>query len=270
MGTQAVLKSVFRPLHKLLAWLEEVEPGKELPALDNQTKILEFRKLSEAAWNMSTRSHQAYVEQKQFIENASHELQTPLAIARGKVELLAESETLDEKQMKELDEIYNTLGRVVKLNKSLLLLTRIENRQYTELEVVDFNRVLEDFLPDLMDIYEDKQVLFEKKETAIFVHTCNRWLAHILLSNLVKNSLVHNSVGGILRITITADCLEIANSGACSLDKEQIFRRFYHALGGKQDSTGLGLSIAHSIALSFGMTLTYRWEEGMHLFLLKK
>ena len=76
---------------------------------------------------ISNRSYKAYEEQKQFIENASHELQTPLAIVRGKVELLAESDSLTEQQMKELDEIYSTLGRAVKLNKSLLLLSRIEN-----------------------------------------------------------------------------------------------------------------------------------------------
>ena len=122
VGIQVILKGVFRPLHKLLDWLHGIQPGKEVPALENPTKIREFRQLSEAAVDMGNRSYKAYEEQKQFIENASHELQTPLAIVRGKVELLAESDSLTEQQMKELDEIYSTLGRAVKLNKSLLLL----------------------------------------------------------------------------------------------------------------------------------------------------
>ena len=130
IGIQRVLKGVFRPLHKLLDWLHSFHPGQEVPALDNPTHIREFQQLSDAAVSMGNRSYKAYTEQKQFIENASHELQTPLAIVRGKVELLAESENLQEWQMKELGDIYATLGRAVKLNKSLLLLSRIENGQY--------------------------------------------------------------------------------------------------------------------------------------------
>ena len=147
IGIQLVLKGVFRPLHRLLDWLHCIQPGKEVPPLDNPTKIREFRQLSDAALDMGNRSYKAYEEQKQFIENASHELQTPLAIVRGKVELLAESEGMTEQQMEQLDEIYATLGRAVKLNKSLLLLSRIENGQYTEMEDVSVDEILDELLP---------------------------------------------------------------------------------------------------------------------------
>ncbi len=119
IGTRLILQSVFRPLHRLLNWLQQIQPGKELPVLDNPTKIREFQQLGDAAVDMGNRSYKAYEEQKQFIENASHELQTPLAIVRGKIELLAENESMTEEQLKELDEIYTTLGRAVRLNKSL-------------------------------------------------------------------------------------------------------------------------------------------------------
>ena len=153
--------------------------------MDNPTKIREFRQLSDAALDMGNRSYKAYEEQKQFIENASHELQTPLAIVRGKVELLAESEGMTEQQMEQLDEIYATLGRAVKLNKSLLLLSRIENGQYTEMEDVSVDEILDELLPDLMDIYEHKQVrLIRKREEQPFIIRCNHSLAQILVSNL--------------------------------------------------------------------------------------
>ena len=197
VGIQLILKGVFRPLHKLLDWLHCIQPGKEVPALENPTKIREFRQLSEAAVDMGNRSYKAYEEQKEFIENASHELQTPLAIVRGKVELLAESDNLSEQQMKELDEIYSTLGRAVKLNKSLLLLSRIENGQYTELEDVSVDEILDNLLPDLMDIYEHKQVrLVREKGEQPLVIRCNHSLAQILVSNLVKNALLQNAYGG--------------------------------------------------------------------------
>ena len=269
IGIQLVLK--FRPLHRLLDWLHCIQPGKEVPPLDNPTKIREFRQLSDAALDMGNRSYKAYEEQKQFIENASHELQTPLAIVRGKVELLAESEGMTEQQMEQLDEIYATLGRAVKLNKSLLLLSRIENGQYTEMEDVSVDEILDELLPDLMDIYEHKQVrLIRKREEQPFIIRCNHSLAQILVSNLVKNSLLHNREGGELQVLTTPTSLVIKNTGDVPLDGEKLFRRFYHGMDGKKDSTGLGLAIARSIALSSLLKLTYEWQNGMHAFRLVK
>lgn len=271
IGIQLVLKGVFRPLHRLLDWLHCIQPGKEVPPLDNPTKIREFRQLSDAALDMGNRSYKAYEEQKQFIENASHELQTPLAIVRGKVELLAESEGMTEQQMEQLDEIYATLGRAVKLNKSLLLLSRIENGQYTEMEDVSVDEILDELLPDLMDIYEHKQVrLIRKREEQPFIIRCNHSLAQILVSNLVKNSLLHNREEGELQVLTTPTSLVIKNTGDVPLDGEKLFRRFYHGMDGKKDSTGLGLAIARSIALSSSLKLTYEWQNGMHTFRLVK
>jgi len=271
IGIQLVLKGVFRPLHRLLDWLHCIQPGKEVPPLDNPTKIREFRQLSDAALDMGNRSYKAYEEQKQFIENASHELQTPLAIVRGKVELLAESEGMTEQQMEQLDEIYATLGRAVKLNKSLLLLSRIENGQYTEMEDVSVDEILDELLPDLMDIYEHKQVrLIRKREEQPFIIRCNHSLAQILVSNLVKNSLLHNREVGELQVLTTPTSLVIKNTGDVPLDGEKLFRRFYHGMDGKKDSTGLGLAIARSIALSSSLKLTYEWQDGMHTFRLVK
>lgn len=265
------MKGVFRPLHKLLDWLHGIQPGKEVSPLENPTAIREFRQLSEAAVDMGNRSYKAYVEQKQFIENASHELQTPLAIVRGKVELLAENEELTEQQMKELDAIYSTLDRAVKLNKSLLLLSRIENGQYAEMEDVSVDEVLDGLLPDLMDIYEHKQVrLVRKQGEGPFVIHCNHSLAQILISNLVKNSLLHNREGGELQIITTPASLVIKNTGDTPLDGEKLFRRFYHSTDGKKDSTGLGLAIARSIANSVSLKLTYDWQDGLHCFYLVK
>lgn len=271
IGIQLVLKGVFRPLHRLLDWLHCIQPGKEVPPLDNPTKIREFRQLSDAALDMGNRSYKEYEEQKQFIENASHELQTPLAIVRGKVELLAESEGMTEQQMEQLDEIYATLGRAVKLNKSLLLLSRIENGQYTEMEDVSVDEILDELLPDLMDIYEHKQVrLIRKREEQPFIIRCNHSLAQILVSNLVKNSLLHNREEGELQVLTTPTSLVIKNTGDVPLDGEKLFRRFYHGMDGKKDSTGLGLAIARSIALSSSLKLTYEWQDGMHTFRLVK
>lgn len=271
IGIRMVLRGVFKPLSHLLAWLHGITPGKPVPPLDNPSQIREFQLLSKAAYDMGNRSFRAYREQKQFIENASHELQTPLAIARGKVELLAESETLGPAQMKELDAIYSTLGRAVKLNKSLLLLSRIENGQYAEAEEVNVDDVLDNLLPDLFDIYEHKQIRVERRRGAKpFVIRCNLALAQILVSNLAKNALVHTPQEGELHVVTTPSSLEMKNTGDAALPADEIFRRFYHRSGGQEESTGLGLPIARTIARSFALELTYHWEAGLHCFSLVK
>lgn len=271
IGTRLILQKIFRPMNRLMEWLQHLHPGAEVPPLENATTIREFRLLGDVAFDMANRSHRAYEEQKQFIENASHELQTPLAIARGKLELLADNENLNEEQLKEIDAIYSTLGRAVKLNKALLLLSRIENGQYAETEQVSVDNLLDELLPDLMDIYEHKQIKLERtKETAPFVITCNASLAHILITNLVKNALLHSPENGKLIVQTTPSSLVLKNSGTAPLDADMLFRRFAHSVDRKKESTGLGLAISEAIASGSSLSLTYRWEEGMHVFSLVK
>ena len=271
IGIRLILQKIFQPMNRLIDWLQNLHPGTEVPPLNNATDIREFRLLSDVAYDMANRSHRAYKEQKQFIENASHELQTPLAIARGKLELLTENENMTEEQLKELDAIYTTLGRAVKLNKALLLLSRIENGQYAETEPVSVDELLDELLPDLMDIYEHKQISLERtKGTTPFIIRCNTSLAHILVTNLVKNALLHSPEGGKLVIQTTSTSLVLRNSGTSPLDTTLLFKRFAHSMNRKKGSTGLGLAISKAIASGCSLQLTYRWEEGMHVFSLVK
>lgn len=271
IGTRLILQKIFQPMNRLMDWLQRLHPGTEVPPLDNATGIREFRLLGDVAYDMANRSHRAYEEQKQFIENASHELQTPLAIARGKLELLAESEGMTEEQLKELDAIYSTLGRAVKLNKALLLLSRIENGQYAETEQVSVDELLDELLPDLMDIYEHKQISLERtKGASPFIINCNTSLAHILITNLVKNALLHSPEGGKLVVQTTSSSLTLKNNGTSPLDASLLFKRFAHSINRKKESTGLGLAISEAIASGCSLRLTYSWEETMHVFSLVK
>lgn len=270
-GTRLILQKVFRPMNRLMDWLQGLHPDGEVPPIENSTNIREFRLLGEAAYDMASRSHRAYEEQKQFIENASHELQTPLAIARGKLELLAENDSATEEQLKEFDAIYTTLGRAVKLNRALLLLSHIKNGQYTETEDVSLDELLDEVLPDLAEVYAHRQIKIERaQEEFPFVIRCNPSLAHILVTNLVKNALLHSPQGGRLVISTTRASLTLKNSGTSPLDASKLFKRFAHSADRKKESTGLGLAISDAIAAGCSLRLTYRWEEGMHVFSLVK
>ena len=156
IGTRIILRKSFDPLYKLLKWIDNIVPGQEVKPLINPTSIHEYSELNNAAYNMAIRSESAFVSQKQFIENASHELQTPLAIAIGKLELMAEDEAMTEDQYNLISQIHDTLNRAVKLNKSLLLLMKIENGQIGNISTVNFSSIIKSLNEDFSEIYSYK------------------------------------------------------------------------------------------------------------------
>ncbi len=267
-GTRLILKSAFRPLYRLLDWLGRVSPGHPAPRLDTDCRIREFRTLNRAALEMHGRTEEAYREQKEFIENVSHELQTPLAIMGGKLELLAEHENLDEEEMKEIDDMFRNLRRTVRLNKSLLLLSRIQNRQFEDATDVDMNLHARKILDLLSDLYEEKAPDCHLSDMGHCLVRMNESLAHTLLTNLIKNAIVHSPDRGRVDVLVSPARIEIVNDGDEALDGRQMFKRFYKGGDERKESTGLGLSIARTIADLYHLDLTYRYD-GRHHFVLK-
>lgn len=268
IGNRIILKRSFKPLKKLLDWLNAIVPGKPVPFLDNKTKITEFDRLNKAAYAMSVRNLHVYEQQKQFIENASHELQTPLAVALNKIEMLAQSEYVTETQLSQIDALHKTLNKAIKLNKSLLLLARIENEQFSEKKEININRLIRDLSNDFEEIYAEKNITFNLSEQSECIVYFNENLIRILLSNLLKNAFVHTAKGGRITVFIDKTTFAIENSGDKSLDRNRIFERFYHSESQQNNSTGLGLSIVKSIALSNNIDLDYVFNK-KHVFVLK-
>ena len=264
--TRQVLKRAFRPVHRLLGWTRKVVPGTPAPPIHRDMRVREFRALGDALQAMNLRCEAAYQQQKQFIENASHELQTPLAVIRGKLELLAETDSPTEHQLQYIDESLHHLGRAVQLNKSLLLLSRIDNRQFADNVHLCMNRIIQASSQVFNDIYEEKHIRFSLDEQAECNVCMNETLAHILIDNLLKNAFVHTPAGGNIEVTVTSTYIIIRNDGNRPLDAERIFERFYHDTS-HQASTGLGLSIASSIIRLYDAEISYTFENG-HCFKL--
>lgn len=267
-STRLILQSIFRPIHLLLKWLDSVALGQPAPYLDKDVRIREFRMLNRAAIEMHERVEQTYQEQKQFIENASHELQTPLAIIRGKLELLTEQENLNEEEMKIVDNMYGCVTRAVNLNKSLLLLSRIQNEQYTETTLVDMNAYTKEIMMFLPDLYEEKQLHYTLNEQGECHVEMNKDLAQVLLNNLIKNAFVHTPDQGHIEINIQPTSVEVINDGTEPLDESEMYKRFYKGNTRHKGSTGLGLPIVKSICGLYGFELQYSYD-GKHHFLLK-
>ncbi len=259
-----------RPLYILLHWMDEYQTGKNNTPLRNNTKITEFQKLNDAVVRYTERTEQIFEQQKQFIGNASHEIQTPLAICRNRLEMLMEDDSLSEKQLEELIKTHQTLEYITKLNKSLLLLTKIDNKQFSDTKNLELNTHLKQYIEDYKEVYQYKNIQVNIEETGHFYINMNESLATVLLTNLLKNAFVHNIDEGIIQIIITADSIIFKNTGIKQpLDREHIFERFYQG-NKKEGSTGLGLAIVDSICQLQHLKLQYSFEEEKHCFKISK
>lgn len=254
------------PLYVLLHWLDKYSIGKKNEPLQNKTNVSEFRKLNDAAIRYAERSEQMFEQQKQFIGNASHEMQTPLAICRNRLEMLMEDEKLSENQLEELMKTHQTLEHITKLNKSLLLLSKIENGQFAETTSVEVNGLLKQYLEDYLEVYEYRGITVEIKEEETLRLMMNETLAVVLLTNLLKNAFVHNVDGGHIRIVLTSHSVTFCNTGVQQpLDSQRIFERFYQGKK-KEGSTGLGLAIADTICKMQSISLRYYYMDEEHCF----
>ena len=254
-----------KPFYRLLGWLDNFRLDKKNEPLDNPTNTTEFRKLNVAVNRFAVHSEEIFEQQKQFIGNASHEIQTPIAVCQNRLEMLMEDETLTEQQMGEIVKTYQTLEYVSKLNKSLLLLSKIDNSQFAETKEISLNEVLHRYSDDYREVYHYRGITLDIQEKATFRVQMNETLAVVLVTNLLKNAFVHNIDKGMIRVEITSSSIRFGNTGAdVALDDKRIFERFYQGSRKREGSTGLGLAIVHAICRQCRLQVRYRFLDGMH------
>lgn len=266
-----LLNKAMRPFYLILDKLKKYQFGIPAEQENKEYIIKEFEELNVEINEMIERNELVFYQQKQFIENASHELQTPLAIVINKIDLLIQNDDLDEKNLNFLTGVKNDLRRMVGLNKSLLMLSKIENSQFNKTAGVDFNALIGKLVQNYEDFIEFKKVDVNIIEKGSFEADFNRDLADILLSNLLKNAIKYNNEEGTLNIMIEDDRITFQNSGAAvGLDPFRIFDRFYKQ-SSDHTSTGLGLSIIKTIIKQYpGWDIVYKFEDKMHYFILEK
>lgn len=264
-----VFRKNMKSLYVLLKWLDTSQLGKKNEPLENTTKITEFRKLNAATMAFAERGEKLFEQQKTFIGNASHEMQTPLAICRNRLEMLMEDETLTEHQLNELIKTHQTLENLTRMNRSLLLLCKIENGQFVDTRSVCLNDILAHYLDDYKEVYAYRNITVTVTTDSSFCVEMNDSLVSVLVTNLLKNSFVHNIDGGFIYIKITANTFEISNTGEKPLDRERIFERFYQGQK-KEGSTGLGLALVDSICKANHLKIDYTYVENRHIFTISK
>ena len=230
----------------------------------NQSEIKEFDDLNRVLLAMNERIKSDYFNLKEYIENASHEIQTPLAIINSKMELLLQSGDLKEKQLKTVADAFEASNRLSRLNKTLILLAKIENRQFPESKAVNPATMIDLQLENLEDLILARKIKVTKNLNPEVTIRMNPYLAEIMLVNLIKNAVRHNITAGELIVELSKNKLIIANSGSpLKIDPDMLFKRF-HKSSSSPESLGLGLAIVQKICGMYDFKIGYSYQNDMH------
>jgi signal transduction histidine kinase len=262
-----LLNRLWQPFYNLLKELRlfNVADNKDIPLV--KTAIDEFDELNQAIIGMSARVKSDYKDLKTFTENASHELLTPIAVINSKLDTLIQTASFTPQQSKLLNDLYSAVSRLTRLNQSLLLLVKIENKLVEGNQLVNLNESVEEMLVLFEEIFQDKELkvncdLADKELQA------NPYLIDILLNNLLINAIRHNYNGGSINIKLTSEHLIIQNTGEdTALRDDQIFTRFHKS--SNSEGSGLGLTISRQICENLNFTLNYSFEGIYHTFTVK-
>ncbi len=258
-----------RPFNELMRWMDRYVPGHPHEPIPSDTDVVEFRKLGASVREAVDRFEHEYEERRIFIGNASHELQTPLAVCSNRIEMMLDKPDLSEEVADELVRIHRSIQHLVRLNKTLLLLSKIENDQFPDVSDVDFTSMLRDAVELNDEIYGHKSLRSSFVEDGNFMLKMNEQMASVLVGNLLKNAYVHTPQDGGVKVSVWDGGFSVSNSGVSPLDPSRMFSRFYLPGGRKEGSTGLGLALAYSVCDRNGLTLSYEFADGCHVFSVK-
>jgi len=262
LNTQ-IVKNIWKPFYQNLDKLKSFSIQDQNPIELEPSDVEEFIELNESIRSLTSKLISDFNNLKEFSENASHEMQTPLAIMQSKVELLLQSSKLTKDQVNLLQSIYQAGQKLSKLNKTLLLLAKVENQQFSAKEDVSLKSLIEKQLEHYEDFILNKNIEVKTDLSDSIIKT-NTLLADILISNLISNAIKHNIQNGNINITYFRDILIFSNSGnELKQDPENLFNRFKKASTLK-DSLGLGLAIVKKICEANGWQISYSYQENVH------
>ena len=219
--------------------------------------INEFQELNQILQIMMTKINRDYTNMKEFLENTSHELQTPLSIIQLKMEALQQADIHDEELLKNIQSIHQAVNRMIRFNRSLLFLAKINNNQFTETEVVDLNRFIHQILEFYKELLDVRRIRLELDETSVFQVMMHPLLAEHLVQNLLTNAVKHNTDGGDIHLYISTESMEISNTFSGQLPEGNLFDR-YRFTPNKMESSGLGLAIIKNICDKSQLEINYR------------
>ncbi|MBT5750747.1 MAG: HAMP domain-containing histidine kinase [Flavobacteriales bacterium] len=255
------IKSALSVFYSTICKLENFELSKLQTLTLETAEVHEIKKLNEVFEKMATQIYNDFEAQKEYTENVSHELQTPLAIISSKADELMQADNLSKEQMEQLALLLETTNRLSKINQALIFLTKIDNRFYTQGSSFSLNILVKEKLQIFDAAIQEKKLKLELDlldNTQIYM---NPYLAETLIINLIKNAIIHNTNGGMLHVQLSNNTLSISNSGyPLSFPQKDIFKRFIRSENSKKN-LGIGLSIVQRICKLYNFDLKYKYQE---------
>lgn len=264
---QRIHKWAWKPFFENLSKLQNYDITKKNPVSLKTSGISEFEELNKVVTALMDQVKKDFQNLKEFNENISHEVQTPLAIIRNKMVLLLESQNLDKKELQWVQAVYQEANKLSKIGKSLTLISRIENQEFTRLDSVDIRNIVDNIISNMEEMINFKNLEMRVELNPVKVK-CDLILANILFTNLIKNAVQHNQEGGYIEMLLNEEKFEIINTGKVSqIETAQLFNRFQRG-NTATGSLGLGLAINQKICEMYGFRLDYTRHGDRHTFSL--
>lgn len=261
--SRLVSKKILQPFHQSLTKINGFTFKENAPLEFEPSRIEEFEKLHEFLRKMSLRLLSDYKIVKEFSENLSHEIQTPIAITSGKLELLLNS-PINDQQAKWIAAAYQSTQKMSKTVHSLATLAKLENQEFEGNQRLDLSQLIHQSIAGYEELIAIKNIRLHSNiapEVHIEMHPN---MAEMLVDNLLSNAIKHNQNPGYIDIVVSQNQLTIRNSGSQpKTDVVEFLERFKKG-NPSSDSIGLGLSIVQQICRIHGFTLDYQFSEGEH------
>ena len=264
---RSLSRKLWKPFYKTLDNLKAYEVDKNETIDTAQTRISEFDDLNKTIGTLTERNRKIFLQQKEFIEDAAHELQTPIAVFQAKLDLLMQQPGLSESAAEIISRLENTAQRMSRLNKNLLLLSKIDNRQFSQAERVELDALVREHVVKLKPRAEENGLRLVESFKPFGI-TTNRTLMEVLATNLLHNAILHTASGGSIFVTVEPGKLEVSNTGTPLQSPERIFDRFRKESSSNRGS-GLGLAIVKKICENFGYQVSYAFVNGNHTFSIR-
>ena len=264
--TKRLSLSIWKPFYQTLNQIERFEIDKSNQPQLIETDIEEFKRLNQSIEKLIEKNTSIYHSQREFIENAAHELQTPLAIFQAKIDTFIQGSDFTQEQYNILISLNDSVSRLNRLNKNLLLLSKIENDNYSNKQTISFNDVIEKHLDFFTEQAEAKNLIIKTELGKTVSVKSNPVLAEILMSNLFLNAIKHNINDGQILISLSNGSLTFLNTGQPQpLVADKLFNRFSKSNPSEQGN-GLGLAIIKKIADLNNWTVSYTFTDNLHSF----
>ena len=264
LSNRLILRRIWQPFYTILHQLKIFNLAEDRAISSVPSTIDEFTELDQAVGIMATKAKHDYLNLKAFTENAAHELMTPISVINSKLDTLVQTGQFSDSQSQLLNDIYNTVARLTRLNKSMLLLTKIENGLIHDQQNINLKELLSTSFWQYEELLGSLNIKLTTQLSDCEVEA-SPLLMEVLINNLISNAIRHNLPGGSITVSLNQQQLKISNTGKDGeIDIERVFKRFQKSSA--SEGIGLGLTICRQICNNYGFDLQYHFSQNTHHF----